>query len=107
MIFRLTIFLVLIISSSGLMANDEDEDQLGTWDAYMPEEDDVPINWLDNSHAYLTNQTQALAAGFNYPDYPSVFHLFSLVKKMILVKGISTVKKMTRSACNFVRRKRR
>ncbi len=58
---RLTIFLTLAINSFGLMANDEDEDQLGTWDAYMPEEDEVPINWLDNSHAYITNQTQALA----------------------------------------------
>ena len=44
------------------MASDDDEDdQLGTWDAYMPEEDEAPINWLDNSHAYLTNQTQSLA----------------------------------------------
>jgi hypothetical protein len=62
-IFRLTIFLILVINSSGLKAGDEDEDedQLGTWDAYMPEEDEAPINWLDNSHAYLTNQTQSLA----------------------------------------------
>jgi hypothetical protein len=43
------------------MASDDEEDQPGTWNAYMPEEDDVPINWLDNSHAYLTNQTQSLA----------------------------------------------
>jgi hypothetical protein len=59
---RLTIFFVLAINSCWLMASDDDEeDQLGTWDAYMPEEDEAPINWLDNSHAYLTNQTQSLA----------------------------------------------
>jgi hypothetical protein len=62
--FRLSIFIVLAINSCWLMASDDDddeEDQLGTWDAYMPEEDEAPINWLDNSHAYLTNQTQSLA----------------------------------------------
>ncbi len=61
MVFRLTVFLLLTINSSGLKAGDEDEDHLGTWDAYMPEEDEPPINWPDNSHAYLTNQTQSLA----------------------------------------------
>ncbi len=61
MTFRLTVLLILVINSSGLMADEDDEDQPGTWNAYMPEEDEAPVNWLDNSHAYLTNQTQSLA----------------------------------------------
>ena len=31
------------------------------WEAAAPASDDPELNWLDNSQAYLTNQTQALA----------------------------------------------
>jgi hypothetical protein len=55
------IVLIVSVSSFNLQADDHDEDQLGSWDALVPEKGDPPINWLDNSHSYLTNQTQSLA----------------------------------------------
>jgi hypothetical protein len=58
--FRYMAFL-LAFSAFDLQASDHDEDRLASWEALVPDEGDPPINWIDNSHSYLTNRTQSLA----------------------------------------------
>jgi hypothetical protein len=56
---RYTVLLALSLMPYTLAASDDAEIQ--GWTADVPSGDEVPVNWLDNSHAYLTNQTQSLA----------------------------------------------
>ena len=57
--------------SHSLLAEPVEEE----WEAAAPESNDPKVNWLDGSHGYLTNQTQALAnwmdSFFGDTDYDS------------------------------------
>ncbi len=47
--------------SRGEPVPDSDVQQSEGWEAASPEPDDPQVHWLDNSHLYLTDRTQALA----------------------------------------------
>lgn len=49
--------LFLITYSNSLLAETVEEE----WEAAAPEPDDPKVNWVDGSHDYVANQTQALA----------------------------------------------
>lgn len=88
------VLFLLLTASTGAHSNATEEDEVLGWEPILPEEteeaaqeeedeliegpwvedpEEVPINWVDESHAYATNQAQALTewmdAFFGDPEY--------------------------------------